>query len=52
VIHTVLEEKVERSFCVCMGDMAECRRAEDRAGALVAGATEWRFRDQAVSLAQ
>ena len=37
VIHAVLEEKLQRSLGVRVGDIAERRRTEDRAGALVAG---------------
>lgn len=50
VIHTVLEKQLQRSLCVRVGYVAERRRTEDGSGALVAGAAEWRLRDQRASL--
>ena len=52
VIHAVLEEQLQRSLRVGVGDMAQPRRTEDRARALMAGLAERRLRDQAASLAQ
>ena len=45
VIHAVLQEKIQRSLGVCVGNTAERRRTEDRASALVAGPTERRLCD-------
>jgi hypothetical protein len=50
VIHTVLEKEIQRPLRVCVRNAAEGRCTEDRAGALVARAAEWRLCDQMQSL--
>lgn len=50
MIHTVLEEQIQRPLRICVRNVAERGCTEDRARALVAGAAEWRLRDQIESL--
>jgi hypothetical protein len=50
VIHTVLEEQIQRPLRIRVRNVAERRRTEDGSRALVAGAAERRLRDQIESL--